>query len=122
MHEGSVTIDTTNKSVDFHYAGQRLFRTELQLPTDKGGPIKKVSYRDFGKGMIVNRIEVERRVLDYHHNDIGAKRVYKRVQNALQEEAKHGKKLAMYDNTFKPILDGFEGTAEERIRAMQFLR
>jgi hypothetical protein len=46
---------------------------------------------------------------------------YQYMQDIQKQLEQEGKYIATEENIFKPILDGFKGTIDQKLKAMQFL-
>lgn len=112
LHTGEVYIK--NESVVFVYAHKELFKQELQIEKTADGDILDDTHKKFnGKPMI--RREVRERVLN---NDNEHHHLILQAENRLKKEWKY---IATEENTFIPILNGFTGDLEQKIKGMQFL-
>jgi len=110
LHNQEVVIKPD--SVQFLYVHQELDRQELQLPDGKD--IMDYTYEWFA-GEQITRREIRQKVLDKDHPS-------NHIAVAAFEKAKSEvKQLATEENTFTPILDGFSGDVDQKIKAMQFL-
>ncbi len=103
----------TDDAVVFVNAHKKLYRKELQLPKTEDGMIFDGEYY-ITSGEDIIRREIQSDILNkdnkHHHY----------IDEAKALLMKEGKDIATEENAFAAILELFEWTEEQKIRAMQF--